>query len=56
MLVADGEHRLLERAPFDFREKCRNFLKGGQGSVSPDLGSSHYRGRVPTCHCAVQWA
>ena len=25
-LVPDGEHRLLERAPFDFREKTRNFL------------------------------
>ncbi len=26
ILVADGEHRLLEGTALDFREKCRNFL------------------------------
>ena len=33
MLVADCEHRLLERTAFDFREKGRKFLGGGQKGV-----------------------
>ena len=30
VLVADGEHRLLESTPLDVREKARNFLMVGQ--------------------------
>jgi hypothetical protein len=35
VLVADSEHRLLERPTLDFSQECRNFLIGGQSGVRP---------------------
>ena len=54
VLVADGEHRLLEGATLDLRQKCRNFGGGGQDASRWSFGGDYRASRKsnPVVRCS----